>query len=178
VEEEVSFGLRARLANPMIVAIIVAIVVLITPAIMNDHVSFQTYTSITWEVRIEEGRLLYAYISIHRIFEFERYFPKYLFILMVYRYYHNKTTFVRTLLVGIISEIYLLVFNNLGNFIYTLFPVPGIHPSPLSDIILPFSVLTFLILVKIIPRHKIDSDPVVESWLEETDTETKNEIHR
>jgi len=141
----------------MIVTLMVTIVVFVAPAIMNYHEFFQTYTSITWEVRIEDGTLLYTFISLHRILEFERYFPKYLFIWMVYRYYQNKTTFVRALFVGIISEIYLLVFNNLGNFIYTLFPVPGIHPSPLSDIILPFSVLTFVFLVKLISRPKTDS---------------------
>jgi len=175
MNQENGLNLRARLANPIFVTIVMAFVMFITPVIMVYHDFYQIYTAITWVIRTEQGEPLRVYLTLDQILAFERYLPKYLFLVMICRYYSNETTFKRALVIGIISEVYLLVLNNLGNLLYTLFPVPGIHPSsPISDIVLPFTVLTFLILVKLIPRNRIDVEQASDSWLNNQDSQNNN----
>ena len=85
---------------------------------------------------------------------------------MIYRYFRNRTTFVRALSVGIISEVYLYVYNNTGGILSLIFQVPGDHPNLLSTIPLPFGIISFLILAALIHRQTPERDLPEEEWLE------------
>ena len=168
MEENTNTNFREKLANPLIVTFIMTVVVFVTPAIINYHEFYQIYISILWVIRIEQGEPLLAYLTLGQIFAFGFIF-KYLFLLMVYRYYRNETTLLRAIGVGVFSEIYLFVSQNFGNILYTIFPIPGLHPSFPSDIPIPISILIFLIMIKFIPRTKSEQEVPIETWLEKTE---------
>jgi hypothetical protein len=167
VEENSSTTLRGRSANPLIVTFIITVVVFVTPAIMTYHEFYQIYTSITWVIRIEQDEPLRVHLTLERVFAFGFIF-KYLFLIMVYRYYRNESTFLRTFGVGVFSEVYLYVSSNFGSILYTIFPIPGLHPNIWSDIPLPFSILIFLIMAKFAPCPKSEQCVPMETWLEKT----------
>ena len=160
MEENSRTGLRNELANPLFIAFIMTNIVFVTPALIHTH-NYLILTSIIWEIRIESGEPFRAAITLGQILAFDRYFFKYLFVLMTYRLYRNETTFLRTLLVGIVSEIYLFVYVNLGSIIVDLMQLGRGY----YDITLPITVLVFLVLVKLCPYPKADLDPIVDSWL-------------
>lgn len=168
MKEHTNTCLREKLANPLIVTFIIAVVLFVTPAIIDYHEFYQIYISIIWVIRIEQGEPILAYLTLGQIFAFGFIF-KYLFLLMVYRYYRNETTLLRTIGVGVFSEIYLFISQNFGNILYTIFPIPGLHPSFPSDIPIPISILIFLIMVKFIPRTKSEQEVPIETWLEKTE---------
>jgi len=153
-------------STPVFIVFVMLLVILISPAIISYHDSYQIYTSITWVIRTEQGEPLQVYLTLDLIFALDRYFFKYIFLWMIYRYYRNRTTLVRALSVGIISEVYLYVYNNLGGILILIYQVPGSHPNLLSDIPLPFGIISFLILAALIHRPKSETNPPSEEWLE------------
>ncbi len=148
---------------PVIVVFVLFLVVLISPAIVSYHESYQVYTSITWVIRFEEGEPLQAYLTLDQVFAFHRYLFKYIFLWMIYRYYRNRTTLARALSVGIISEAQLFVYNNLGTIINDLL-IPG--GRSYYDIPLPFALISFLILAVLIHRPQSETNLPSEEWLE------------
>ena len=160
-------SLKSQFSSTLVIVVFVMLlVILISPAIVWSDESYQVYTSITWVIRTEQGEPLQAYLTLDQIFAFHRYFFKYIFLWMIYRYYRNRTTLVRALSVGIISEVYLYVYNNLGGILSLIFQVPGSHPHLLSDIPLPFGIISFLILAALIHRQTPERELPEEEWLE------------
>lgn len=156
--------------SPMIILLVMFIIILVTPAIV--HISnFLELTSLTWVIRMEQDELPRFYLSLEQLLFFTS-FIKYFFILMIYRFYNNKTSLTRTLLVGVFIEIFIFVSLNSGNLLYTIFPVPGFHPSPPADFPLPISILAFLILAKLVPPAPSKSVQITPSddWLDIDDS--------
>lgn len=168
MEENSRTGLRNELADPLFISLIMTIIVFITPALVHTH-NYLILTSITWEIRIESGEPFHVVMTLGQILAFDRYFFKYLFVLMIYRLYRTETTFLRTLLVGVVSEIYLFVYVNLGSIIVDLMQLGRGY----YDIPLPITVLVFLVLIKLCPYPKADLDPIMDSWLDNTTTNSE-----
>jgi hypothetical protein len=166
--ENTGRSLREKLADPLIVTFIMAVVIFITPAIMTYNEFYQIFTAIIWVVRFEQGEPLRAYLALEQVFAYGFIF-KYLFLVMIYRYYRNETTFLRAFRVGAFSEIYLYISSNLGSILIAIFQVPGFHPNLLADIPLPISLLLFLVMVKLIPRLKPEQEKPIETWLEQAE---------
>ena len=169
---------KARFSSTLVIIVFVMLlVILISPAIVSYDESYQVYTSITWVIRTEQGEPLQAYLTLEQIFAFHRYFFKYIFLWMIYRYYRNRTTLVRALSVGIISEVYLYVYDNLGGILSLIFQVPGDHPNLLSTIPLPFALVSFLILAVLIHRPKLETNLPDGEWLERNKVQNETDHH-
>jgi hypothetical protein len=149
--------------SPMIISLVMLIVILVTPAFIHTR-NFFELKSLTWVIRIEQDEPLRFFLALDQLI-FLNSFIKYFFFLMIYRFYSNKTSLTRTLLVGVFIEIYIFVSLNSGNLLYTIFPVSGIHPLPPADFPLPISILIFLILAKLIPPLKLDQVTSSDDWL-------------
>ena len=83
---------------------------------------------------------------------------KYLFVIVVYGFYSHQTTLKRTLLIGVLIEIYIFVAFSLGNILSTIFPTPGIDVYLPYYFSLPSSILIFPILAKLVPRNELVLD--------------------
>ena len=159
MSENEKSGIRTELAVPAVISFIMAIIIFLTPAIIHTH-NYLILKSMTWEIRIDPGEPLRATVMLGELFAFE-YIIKYLFLLMAYRLYRNETTLSRTLLVGIISEVFLFVTANSGTIIVDLMGIGrGYYEFPL-----PIAVIAFLIMAKLIPYPKDDLDTKEDAWL-------------
>lgn len=154
--------------SPMSVLLVMFIVILVTPAIIHTS-NFLELKSLTWVIRMEQDEPLRFYLSLEQLFFFTS-FIKFFFVLMIYRFYNNQTSLIRTLLVGVFIEIFIFVSLNGGNLLYTIFPVQGIRPNPPADFPLPISILIFLILAKLIPPLKSEQVTPSGDWLDTNDS--------
>lgn len=154
--------------KPIIIPSVMFIVILIVPSYLHIG-SFLEISSLTWIFRMRPGEPTQLFIVFEQITFFNS-FLRFLLVLMIYRFYSNATTLKRAMLVGILIEIFIFVGINGGNLLYTIFPVPGLHSSSLSDFPLPIAVLIFLLIAKLIPPLKDDQDSSNE-WLDTNDSD-------
>jgi hypothetical protein len=155
--------------RPVILSIVMLFVVLLTPAYIHFGGRIEI-SAVTWLLRIEQDEPLRFFLTLDPMF-FVNAFMKYLFVIMIFRFYSNQTTLKRTLLFGLLIEIYIFVALNSGNLLYTIFPQPGFHPSPPGDFPLPISLLIFLILALLIPQSRYMKDTPTDEWLDQSDEE-------
>ncbi len=154
--------------RPVIIPLVMFIVILIVPSYLHIG-SFLEISSLTWIFRMRPGEPTQLFLAFEPVTFFNS-FLRFLLVFMIYRFYSNATTLKRAMLVGILIEIFIFVGINGGNLLYTIFPVPGLHSSSLSDFPLPIAVLIFLLIAKLIPPLKDDQDSSNE-WLETNDSD-------
>ena len=154
--------------KPIIIPSVMFIVILIVPSYLHIG-SFLEISSLTWIFRMRPGEPTQLFIVFEQITFFNS-FLRFLLVLMIYRFYSNATTLKRTMLVGIFIEFFIFVGINAGNLLYTFFPVPGFHPSSLSDFPLPIALLIFLLIARLTPPLKDDQDSSNE-WLDTNDSD-------
>ncbi len=150
--------------RPLIISLGMFIVILVVPSYIHIW-SFLEISSITWIFRMREGEPFQLFLAFDQIIFFNS-LLRCLFVLMIYRFYSNETTLKRTLVVGTLIEIFYFVSINGSTLLYTILPVSGFHPGPLSDFPLPIALLIFLILAKLVQPSKPDQDPSIDDWLD------------
>ena len=153
----------------LIISLGMFIVILVVPSYLHIG-SFLEISSITWIFRMRQDEHFQLFLVFDQVIFFNS-LLRYLLVLMIYRFYSNATTLKRTMVVGILIEIFFFVSINAGNLLYTFFPVSGIYNDPLSDFPLPTALLIFLILAKLVQPLKPVQDPSIDDWLDIDDSD-------
>ncbi|MHA1136453.1 MAG: hypothetical protein ACTSSE_08205 [Candidatus Thorarchaeota archaeon] len=138
--------------RPLIMSLAMFFVTLVTPSAiyLGMHLEISAHT---WLISIESNGSLIFTLMLDSIF-YWMLWMKYLFVIVVYRFYSHQTTLKRTLLFGVLIEIYFFVAFSLGNILSIIFPTPGIDVYLPYFFSLPNSILIFPILAKLVPRYE------------------------
>ncbi len=138
--------------RPLIMSLAIFFVTLVIPSAihLSGHLEISAHT---WLISIEPNGSLIFILILDSIF-YWMLWMKYLFVIVVYGFYSHQTTLKRTLLFGVLIEIYFFVTFSLGNIISTIFPTPGLDVYHTYIFSFPSSILIFLILAKSVPRNE------------------------
>ena len=149
--------------RPLIVVVLTAIAVLVAPLTIHPH-NYIEIKSITWIIRLEVDEPFRFILTLPRILSLENYWPMYLFVFMVHRFYVGRTTLRKVLLIGLLSGLYLPIVANLGGILY-LITAPWSVGHVYFDLPTFIPVLAFLLLTRILPCSNQKRRTDVDQWL-------------